>query len=394
MTSRSRTTFPEGVALRLAVLTCFSMLLAACSVPAAPQSVDVPATVAPVTVERAAPSAAALRPPTATLAATFTPQGLPAVATPRLEAPAAPSLRLASATATPEAARQVQLMAVGDVMLARSIGARIQRQGPEVPFAAVAPTLNQADLTVANLECSISDRGQPQPKAYTFRAPPAAAESLALAGIDVVSLANNHAMDYGSEALADTLQLLDQRGVAAVGAGANAAAAHAPVVVERHGLKIAFLAFVDVPVEGGGFDTRRWVATATEPGVAWADVASIAADVAAARAEADVVVVLLHFGFEGRSEPGPAQRDQAHAAIDAGASLVLGAHPHVLQPVEAYHGGVIVYSLGNFVFDGFQGVANTSTIFVATLTREGVQDFSFIPVKVNTGLPHLADPSS
>jgi len=218
-------------------------------------------------------------------------------------------------------------------------------------------------------------------------------QALALAGVDVVSLANNHALDFGFEALADTQQLLAERSIAFAGAGPNEAAARAPVIVERNGLRVAFLAYVDVPVETRtGFDTRQWIATADTPGVAWADAEHMAADVAAARARADVVIVLLHFGLEGRPQITAAQRAQAHAAIDAGAALVLGAHPHVLQPVEQYRGGLIAYSLGNFVFEGFTFPENYSAIFTATLTREGVGEYGWIPVVVEAGLPRLATP--
>jgi poly-gamma-glutamate synthesis protein (capsule biosynthesis protein) len=287
----------------------------------------------------------------------------------------------------------IHLMAVGDVMLARSVGDRIVAEGPAVPFAGVAQTLGSAGLLVANLECVISELGEPQPKAYTFRAPPAAADSLALAGVDVVSLANNHSLDYGFEALSDTRQRLADRQIAAVGAGDNEAAAHTPVIVERNGLRVALLAYVDVPVETrSGFDTRTWIATADAPGIAWADVAQISTDVAAARAQADVVVVLLHFGFESRPQVTTAQRAEAHAAIDAGAALVLGSHPHVLQGVERYNGGLIAYSLGNFVFDGFTFPENYSAIFAATLTRDGVGEYNWIPVVMEEGVPRLATP--
>jgi poly-gamma-glutamate synthesis protein (capsule biosynthesis protein) len=282
-------------------------------------------------------------------------------------------------------------MAVGDVMLGDQTGERILTEGPGVPFAGVASVFGSADLLVANLECVISERGEPEPKAYTFRAPPAAADSLALAGVDVVGLANNHSLDLGYEALSDTLQLLAERQIGWVGAGANDVAARTPLLVVRNGLRMAFLAYVDVPVETRShFDTRSWVATSATAGVAWAEPDQIASDVAAARAEADVVVVLLHFGLEGRTATTPAQRAQARAAIDAGAALVLGSHPHVLQAPEEYNGGLIAYSLGNFVFEDFTFPENYSAIFTATLTPSGVGEYSWVPVVIEAGLPRLA----
>jgi capsule synthesis protein PGA_cap len=374
------------------------VLLAACDQPAPPSplppitrvaSVDTatpppPATPAPSVVEGSTATAA----PSATPSQTNTP----------VVQPLTPVLSTAEDLGTAEGPTAtvppaLHFMAVGDLMLARSIGERILSEGPAVPFAGVAPILASADLLVANLECVISDRGEPQSKAYTFRAPPAAADSLALAGVDVVSLANNHSLDYGPEGLRDTGQLLADRQIAAVGAGENEAAARAPAVVERNGLRVAFLAYVDVPVETGtGFDTRTWIATTSSPGIAWADTDHISADVTAARAHADVVVVLLHSGLESRTEVTALQRAEAHAAIDAGAALVVGSHPHVLQGVEQYHGGLIAYSLGNFVFDGFTLPENYSAIFAATLTRDGVGEYNWIPVMVEGGIPRLATP--
>ena len=276
-------------------------------------------------------------------------------------------------------------------MLGRSVGARLEADGPAIAFAGVRDILAAADIAVANLESAIGVTGAPAPKAYTFRAPPVAAEALALAGIDLVSLANNHSLDYGPESLAETRALLGERGILGIGAGPNRAAAHAPATIAREGLTIAFLAYVDVPVERGGFDPRAWTATGETSGVAWLDIPAMAEEIAAARREADLVVVLLHFGFEWEPEPSDAQRGQARAAIDAGAALVIGSHPHVLQPVERYGDGLIAYSLGNFVFDGFWDPANDSAILLAELTAAGVADWELVPVTIADGVPALAE---
>jgi poly-gamma-glutamate synthesis protein (capsule biosynthesis protein) len=282
-------------------------------------------------------------------------------------------------------------MAVGDLMLARSIGDQILAQGPAAPFAGVADLFASADVLTGNLECAITVRGEPAAKAYTFAAPPAAVDALALAGFDVLTLANNHSLDFGPVALQDMQARLGAAGIQTVGAGLNRIAAHAPVILTRHGLRLAFLGYVDVPVESRTrFDTRDWIATESGAGAAWAVPADIAADVSAAQAESDVVIVWLHMGYEGRAEVTEAQRAAAHAAVDAGAALVLGAHPHVLQPVERYGRGLIVYSLGNFVFDGFGLPENYSAVFSATLTRAGVSDFTWMPVIIEAGLPRRA----
>ena len=206
---------------------------------------------------------------------------------------------------------------------------------------------------------------QPVQKSFDLKAPPQAAQALALAGFDLVSQANNHAMDFGYAGLTDTQKYLGQYGIATVGAGANAAAAQTPVIITRNGLRMAFLAYVDVPPEKSGFDPHTWAATASSPGVAWADPEQIRADVQAARQKADVVIVLLHSGIEITdviNNISANQRLDAQTAIDAGAALVIGSHPHVLQQIEPYHGGLIAYSLGNFVFDQYRGIANASII--------------------------------
>ncbi|MCC6192404.1 MAG: CapA family protein [Anaerolineales bacterium] len=342
-----------------------------------------------------APRAGTPRPSTTRIVSVETHTSTPAPPTPTVTASATvtPGASLTpippSATLTPQPI--VRFMAVGDVMLARSVGERILQAGPGVAFAGVLPVLQTADLLAANLECVISELGVPAPKAYVFRAPPVAMEALAGAGVDVVSLANNHVYDYGVEAVEEMLPRLRESGIEAVGAGPNVAAAHAPVLVARNGVRMAFLAYVDVPIEGrSGFDTASWAAGPETPGLAWAEVDRVAADVAEASLQADVVIILFHFGLEGRPEVTASQRALAHAAIDAGAELVLGAHPHVLQRPEAYNGGLIVYSLGNFVFDGFSGLASQSAIFTATLTPAGVEAFSWVPIVVEGGLPRLA----
>lgn len=303
-----------------------------------------------------------------------------------LVAALAPAGRLA-AEPTPEP--RVTLAAVGDIMLARSIGWRLVHAKHYTPFGSVAEALSSADIALGNLECAIGTGGAPARKGYTFRAPPAAADALADAGFDLVSLANNHSLDYGAATLTQTLGLLDERGIAHVGAGANDALAEAPTVREVGGLRLAFLAYVDVPVERGGFDTARWRAKADRPGVAWAEADAIATAVAAARAKADLVIVLLHTGYEGQSATNKHQRAMARAAVDAGAALVIGAHPHVLQGVEQYHGGVIAYSLGNFVFDGLYA-RSESAILSVTLTRAGVAGWRITPMLLRDGSPQPA----
>lgn len=285
----------------------------------------------------------------------------------------------------------IQLAAVGDIMLDRALGSRLI-DDPTFPFAQITPLLQQADITVGNIESAIGDTGTPAAKSYTFRAPPEAANVLALAGFDIVSLANNHALDYGPEALRQGMELLERNRITPVGAGANAGAAHAPAITQINGLTLAFLGYLHVPVESRGFDTETWTATVNTPGLAWAQPEQIMADVTAVQSQADVVIVLLHSGYEYVEAPSPPQIAAAHAAIDAGADLVIGHHAHILQGVEFYKDGVIVYGLGNFAFE-IDGEPETAVLH-AWLTTEGVREITFTPAIVQFGgQPRLATPA-
>lgn len=301
-------------------------------------------------------------------------------ATPTAAATATPSPG-PTATPAPDPGR-VTIAAVGDVMLARSLAWRMEHDGPGVPFEHVGDVLRGADIAVANLEMAISERGTAEAKTYTFRAGPIAADALAGAGIDVVGLANNHALDFGVDALLDTMGHLGERGIAHAGAGSNVDAARAPAIVEVGGLRIALLSYTDIP-------GAHWAATEDGAGVAWLDVGGVRADVAGARATADHVVVLYHFGIEGSTGVSGSQREQARAAIDAGATLVLGTHPHVWQEIEEYSGGLIAYSLGNFVFDGFDGAANETAILLIELDAGGVVSWELVPAEIVDGIPRL-----
>lgn len=276
-------------------------------------------------------------------------------------------------------------------MLGRSVGWQITEEEPWAPFRHVIDVLGPADIAVLNLETALGTAGAPEPKSYRFQAPPLAAAGLAQAGVDVVSLANNHAMDFGAEALAETLELLEGAGVAATGAGTNTRAAREPVIVERRGVRFAFLSYMDVPDEAG-YSMRAWEAGEERPGVAWLHTDEMAADIASANERSDFVVVQLHFGYEYWNAPSDSQVSQARAAVDAGAALVVGSHPHVLQRVEEYNAGLIAYSLGNFVFDGFEGAANQTAMLRVSFGEGGIEDWELLPGWVGwDGLPRLDD---
>ncbi len=277
----------------------------------------------------------------------------------------------------------IHLAAVGDIMLDRSLGYAIERGDLAYPFAFVADSLRSADFTVGNLESALGDTGEPAPKRYPFRAPPAAAQAVAEAGIDLVSLANNHGMDFGTEALVQALDLLAQANVGTIGAGHNSAEARGPFLTEINGLTLAFLGYVNVPVEVSGFDVRLWEATAETPGLAWAEPEIVAQDVAAATQQADLTIVVLHAGNEYVEPPNAAQQAISRAAIDAGADLVIGHHAHILQGIEFYGDGVIVYGTGNFAFE-IDGPPETA-VFHLQLDADGVREIEIEPAHIQFG---------
>jgi poly-gamma-glutamate synthesis protein (capsule biosynthesis protein) len=240
----------------------------------------------------------------------------------------------------------IRLVAGGDVMLARHVGAMARlKLDPALPFRNIAPVTAAADIAFVNLESPFSERGPYARKGMVFRAAPDMIEGLKLAGIDVVSMANNHARDAGEAGLLFTLKHLRENGIAVAGLGASAAEVRAGAVLERRGVRFGFLAYT--------YDQRNGNHASDDDRVATLDERRMREDVAALKRRADTVVVSMHAGAEYRTAPSVEQVSFAHAAVDAGASLVIGHHPHVAQPAGEYRGALILYSLGNLVFDQF-----------------------------------------
>jgi poly-gamma-glutamate synthesis protein (capsule biosynthesis protein) len=283
----------------------------------------------------------------------------------------------------------VELAFVGDIMLGRSLAQKISQGKGDNIFESVRPLLQSADLAVGNLECAIGEGGKKAVKGYAFLAPPLSASELRNAGFDLLSLANNHSLDYGPDVFRQSLELLKDNEVQVVGAGENASQARAAVVYEIRGLRVAFLSYADVPVERGGFDTRSWTAGDSTPGIAWANDDEIVSNLQALKTKADFIVVLFHFGTEGSGTPNPRQVELSHLAVENGADLVVGSHPHLLQKEETYQGRLIFYSMGNFVFDGFSGAYNHSAILRVAVSRSRPVTYSLIPVILVNGIPIL-----
>jgi poly-gamma-glutamate synthesis protein (capsule biosynthesis protein) len=279
-------------------------------------------------------------------------------------------------TVAPAKSLQLSVAAVGDVMMAGSALSVILAKGIDYPFDSTRAALQKADIAIANLEAPFGTSGSPFNKTFTFRVPPAFAPGLVNAGFDVVNLANNHILDYGLSPFFQTLQILDSLGIAACGAGANRDSAEAGTVLIRNGWKVAFLGFSLT------YPEQFWAAS-DKPGTAFAEEGRIVQRIDSLRSKVDLIVVSFHWGKELQTFPEPYQRSFAHAAIDAGADLVLGHHPHVPQGFELHKGKPIAYSLGNFVFGSESASCRESVLFVATFDSAGFVRADVIPVSVN-----------
>jgi poly-gamma-glutamate capsule biosynthesis protein CapA/YwtB (metallophosphatase superfamily) len=280
--------------------------------------------------------------------------------------------------------RPLVLAAVGDVNLGDAPGAAIATEGPRYPWESAGPALRQADIAFANLECAISERGTPFAKQYTFRGTPAALAGLRRhAGIDVLNLANNHVGDFGRTALLDTVRGVERLGMRAVGAGPSLERALRPQLVERLGLRVAFVGFSNIlPAE--------FAAGAGRPGIAWATPEAVERAVRAARRRADVVVATFHWGVEKMPYETAEQAELARVAADAGAQLVIGAHPHVLQPVRRSGPALVAYSLGNFVFGAQSSETAATGILETDLSADGVSGARWRSGAIAGGRPVLA----
>ncbi len=257
--------------------------------------------------------------------------------------------------------QEVRVTFVSDIMLDNGPGHTIVHGGD--PFSDVAGILAGADLTVGNLECALTRKGTFEYKPYTFRAP---VEALPLLKkyFSALTIANNHSGDWGKAGFSDMLTLLNGAGVRYFGGGRDLREAHRPLVLTARGRRIAFLGYNDFP-------PKSFAATRSRPGVAWVDETAIVDDIRKARTSADYVILFFHWGREMSGEALPYQRELARKCIDAGADAIVGAHPHVTEPVEWYHEHPILYSLGNFVFDYYPVDPKVWRGWMATLTLGG-----------------------
>ncbi|MBD3919581.1 CapA family protein [Paenibacillus sp. PR3] len=283
----------------------------------------------------------------------------------------------------------IRLAFVGDLLLGSSVETTMRKQGLDYPFSGALEYLTSPDLTAGNLENPITTRGIPaENKQYVFKGSPDLLPPLKEAGFDIVSLANNHTLDQGTEGLLDTIKHLKEAGIANVGGGNDDTEAFAPVVLEKNGIKVAYLSVSRVVPDG------IWKADKNHPGVAEAyDSRRAVAAIAKAKEEADLVVIMVHWGVERADKPVEHQTTLARQFIDAGADLVIGSHPHVMQGFEQYKGKWIAYSLGNFIFNVTTTPRTKETgVLDAVCTRGGDCDLTFHPMVSDQSRPAPVEP--
>ena len=261
---------------------------------------------------------------------------------------------------------------VGDVLLAATVGEAINRNGVDWPWERVRPLFEDADFVVANLETSVarSTTGTPEDKQFTFRAEPRTLEGLAAAGVDLVTLANNHTLDYGRAALLETLEHLERYDVEHVGAGANAAEAYAPLIVDFGDLRVGFLGVSRV------YPFDSWQATPTRAGVASgydSALDQVFTVVDSLVREVDALFVLVHWGAELANEPRTIDRNFADALLTRGVRGVIGHHPHVLQGFRVVEetGQLVAWSLGNFIFRSFRDETRMTAVLYVDVAQDG-----------------------
>jgi hypothetical protein len=278
----------------------------------------------------------------------------------------------------------VTLALVGDLLPAARVLELMKKNGYDYPFRMAKPLLEAADIAAGNLETPITTRGTPvEDKQYVFRGSPEAISAIKDAGFDYLSLANNHTLDYGWQGLSDTMDYLDDANLQHAGSGNDDDEAFSPAYIDSNGMTVGFVSVTRVVPE------PSWKADRAHPGVAEAYSPDRAeAAIKEAKQNADIVVVMVHWGVERSDTPVAHQTDLAHRFVDAGADIVVGSHPHVLQGFEAYKGKWIAYSLGNFVFST-TALSKTSETGVlnAECDKEGTCSLRFNPMFATQSQP-------
>jgi len=279
-------------------------------------------------------------------------------------------------------ANKVKLSAVGDIMLGDlpacfgfGVGSKIKQYGPHFPFSMIMDTLTDNDILLGNLESVLSNRQMNKwwlPTLY-MRGDPRAVNTLINCGFKVLSVSNNHMMQHGAEAFRDTVNILKSNGICPIGLKSGSQFNSKPYITEIKGIRLGFL----------GYSLRPEEYRPTEVLYCHANENTIIEDIHRIREDVDFVIISLHWGDEYVQRPSPNQIAMARRLINEGADIILGHHPHVLQGIENYEGGLIAYSLGNFIFDMWMSETRKSIVLEILISEKGIDDFRIIPLMIS-----------
>lgn len=269
----------------------------------------------------------------------------------------------------------IQLLFAGDAMMDWSVKQAIRKNGPDYPFRYVRKEVSAADLAIVNLETAVTKHDvKDTNQIYNFKSDPISLKGIKNAGFDLVTIANNHVLDYKQQGFMDTLQHLENTGLRYVGGGRNAKEAYAALIFDIKGQKIKILAFSRF------IPTGDWFAKSNKPGVAEAyNEESVLPVIQRERVGADYLLVYMHWGVEKKHKPEAWQREYAHKIIDAGADAIIGSHVHVLQGFEFYKDRPIAYSIGNFLFPDYVKAEKADTGLLNVTLESGKVKMAFKP---------------
>lgn len=284
-----------------------------------------------------------------------------------------------------EEQKTVSISMVGDILMDGSVRAQIDKNGIEYPWEMVKEYFNNDDITIGNLETSITNRDiKWEDKQFNFKSDPKNLKAMKEAGIDVLTLANNHTLDYGYEGLLDTLNHLDKNDIKRVGGGKNRREAMEGIIIEKDGIRVGVLSFSRVVPD------VKWYATDKRPGIVGAydpHIKGVITRIEEMKKEADIIIVSIHWGVELSTTPRKQEKDLAIKLIDAGADVIMGHHPHVLQGVEIYKNKPIFYSLGNFVFGTKSELTANTMIAQINFIDKEINNIKIIPCSITGGRP-------
>lgn len=274
----------------------------------------------------------------------------------------------------------IQVALTGDVMIGRLLGEKIGQSGYKYPWGDLLPRLKNADLTLVNLETTLTTSTKRVPKVFNYKANPDRVQSLVEAGVDVANLANNHMLDFAEDGLLETIATLDKAGIAHVGAGVNREAAQKPVILKKKGITIGIIGITD--------NEPTWEAREDQPGTNYVkvgDLEKMRKQISALKKKVDVLILSIHWGPNMREVPTKAFKDFAHHVMDLGVDIFHGHSAHIFQGIEIYNNKLILYDTGDFVDDYAVDPMlrnDRSFLYLVELKKDGVKNVQLLPVRI------------